>query len=80
MNYHGRELTAREHQLCYLYRKYLNCTYVIGRAEESSDLYNTDAPVAHMNRAMTSTAMSLICNGIDSESEPDSLDGDDMTL
>ena len=78
VNYHGRELTAREHQLCYLYRKYLQCTYIIARAEAPSGSYNTGALVAHTNRAKASAAMSLICNGLDSESEPDSSDGDDM--
>ena len=44
----------------------------------STGSYNTDALVAHMNRAMDSTALSLICNGLDSESEPGGSDDDDM--
>ena len=78
VNYHGRELTAREQQLCHLYRKYLQCTYVIARAEAPSGSYNTGALVARMDRENASGAMPLICNGLDSESEPGSSDRDDM--
>ena len=78
--YIGRQLTAREKRRCSLYRKYLQCAYVIAKAEARPGSYNMDALVTRMNRKKASCAMSLICNGLDSysESEPDSSDSDDI--
>ena len=80
--YIGRQLTAQEKRRCSLYRnlKYLQCSYIIATAEARPGSYNMDALVAHLNRKKASCAMSLICNGLDSESdrEPDSSDSDDI--
>ena len=76
--YIGRQLTARERRRCSLYRKYLQCAYIIAKAEARPGSYNMDALVTRMNRKKASCAMSLICNGLDSESEPDSSDSDDI--
>ena len=78
VTYIGRQLTAQEKRRCSLYRKYLQCAYGIAKAEADTGAYDTDALVARMNREKASAAMSLICNGLDSESEPDSSDSDDI--
>ena len=59
-------------------RRLLQISYVIARAEADTGSYNTDALVARMNRERASAAMSLICNGLDSESKHDSSDSDDV--
>ena len=80
VNYHGRELTARERQLCHLYRIEVPPVHAYDSQSRGVVLsYNTDALVAHTNRAKApSAAMPLICNGLGSEGEPDSLDGNDI--
>ena len=75
---HGRELPARDQQLCHLHRKYPRRTCIIARAEAPSGSYNAGALVAHTNRAKASAAMSLICNELGSESDPASSDGNDV--